>query len=553
MLERFALFEHLLIDLAGRIGAALDLLRSNLNVEVQEVVVERLAEVGAELRQELLEFVFHGLIFDKDGDARCAVGRGVEREARGIGGDDFEPFGVGGVFAGEDLGKAHELVAEVVVGERLVLLLRCRGRGGGGGGGRCGRAGGVGSAMERYRAELGTLALDGGLLLGREHRGSGGRGGCRRGVGRHRRLCRGDSRSGCGLRGTLRSGRRREDGEEASCRAKPTAGAVVFKELGHLNEGELDEEALVVGGAIVDVAVVAEFQRTIEECRGALLRLFGIALTHTFCHFEEWERLGIARDEEVAEVGRETAHEMMGFETLGEDFVEREHDFGDVAAEEGVGQVEVVVVVQDVEIFDDLPVGDVAAGEGRHLVEDGEGIAHASVGFAGDDVERRFLVSVAFLVGHALEVGHHIGHLHAGEVVDLTPREDGGENLVLLGGGEDEDGVGGRFFEGFEKGVEAGLREHVHLVDDEHLVASDLRRYLHLLDEGADVVDGVVGGGVEFVDVVRTPLVESHATFAMVAGFAVLVGGEAVDRLGKDACRGGFSHTARSAEEVGVR
>ena len=50
MLERFALFEHLLIDLAGGIGAALDLLRSNLDVEVQEVVVERLAEVGAELR-----------------------------------------------------------------------------------------------------------------------------------------------------------------------------------------------------------------------------------------------------------------------------------------------------------------------------------------------------------------------------------------------------------------------------------------------------------------------------------------------------------------------
>ena len=93
----------------------------------------------------------------------------------------------------------------------------------------------------------------------------------------------------------------------------------------------------------------------------------------------------------------------------------------------------------------------------------------------------------------------------------------------------------------------------MHLVDDEHFVASDLRRYLHLLDEGTDVVDGVVGGGVKFVDVVRTPLVEGHAAFAMVAGFAVLVGGEAVDRLGKDACRGGFSHTARSAEEVGVR
>ena len=63
---------------------------------------------------------------------------------------------------------------------------------------------------------------------------------------------------------------------------------------------------------------------------------------------------------------------------------------------------------------------------------------------------------------------------------------------MLLGGGQNEDGVGRRFLKGFEEGIEGGLREHMHLIDDEHAVFTIDWRNLHLIGEGADVIDRVI-------------------------------------------------------------
>ena len=79
---------------------------------------------------------------------------------------------------------------------------------------------------------------------------------------------------------------------------------------------------------------------------------------------------------------------------------------------------------------------------------------------------------------------------------------------------------GGGLFKGLEEGIESRRREHVHLVDDKHLVASHLRRNLHLFDEFADVVDRVVRRRVQLMNVVRTPFIERHTTFAAVASLA---------------------------------
>ena len=89
-----------------------------------------------------------------------------------------------------------------------------------------------------------------------------------------------------------------------------------------------------------------------------------------------------------------------------------------------------------------------------------------------------------------------VGDGHALEVVNLTTREDGGQNLVLLGCGEDEHHVSGRLLQSLQEGIEGLGGEHVHLVDDEHLVFSHLRRNARLVHQGLDVLDGVVAGGV---------------------------------------------------------
>ena len=90
----------------------------------------------------------------------------------------------------------------------------------------------------------------------------------------------------------------------------------------------------------------------------------------------------------------------------------------------GQGQVddaEVVVGIEHVEVFEHLLIGDVPLAEARHLVENGEGVAHAPVGFLGDDAQRLLLIADAFLVGHHLQMPDNLGYGHALEVVNLAP------------------------------------------------------------------------------------------------------------------------------------
>lgn len=91
------------------------------------------------------------------------------------------------------------------------------------------------------------------------------------------------------------------------------------------------------------------------------------------------------------------------------------------------------------------------------------------------------------------------------------------------------------------------------LVDDEDAVFSYLRRYIDLFGNGADVVDAVVGGGVEFHEVERVAAVYGAAGFALAAGFAVGCGRETVDRAGENTGARSLADAARAAEKISVR
>ena len=104
---------------------------------------------------------------------------------------------------------------------------------------------------------------------------------------------------------------------------------------------------------------------------------------------------------------------------------------------------------------------------------------------------------------------HDIVIVNSLEIIDLAARQDGRQNLVLLSSGHNELGVGGRFLQRFKESVEGSTREHVYLIYDVHLVFGTLRRNAHLVDQIADALHGVVGGGIEFEDVERGRVVES--------------------------------------------
>ena len=72
---------------------------------------------------------------------------------------------------------------------------------------------------------------------------------------------------------------------------------------------------------------------------------------------------------------------------------------------------------------------------------------------------------------------------------------------MLLRRGEDEDDIRGGLLQRLEEGIEGLCGEHVHLVDDEDLVAAHLRGDACLLCQLAHAFNAVVARGVQLEDV----------------------------------------------------
>ena len=195
--------------------------------------------------------------------------------------------------------------------------------------------------------------------------------------------------------------------------------------------------------------------------------------------------------------------------------------------------------------------GDLAAAVGDELLERPQCVAEAAGGRAGDRGES--------LRGNLdrLRVGHPAQH--RGDLLDRGPLEveavaavhDRGRDLARLGRGEHEHGVRRGLLEGLQERVPGRRREHVGLVEDVDLAAPADGRVGHALAQLADVLDGVVRGGVHLEHVQRARTGDRHARLATPAG----LGRGALDAVqagGEDLRHRGLAGSAGADEQVGV-
>src|SRR5208337_2483106 len=109
----------------------------------------------------------------------------------------------------------------------------------------------------------------------------------------------------------------------------------------------------------------------------------------------------------------------------------------------------------------------------------------------------------------------------------------------------------GRLFERLQHRVEGRLRQHVHLVDEVYLVATDGRSVARVVQDLAHVVDAGIRRRVELEQVDEPPRVDVDTGRAHAAGrgrHAAL----AVEALGEDAGDGGLAHAACSGQQIGM-
>ena len=305
-------------------------------------------------------------------------------------------------------------------------------------------------------------------------------------------------------------------------------------------------------GLVAALAGGGDAQGIVQELVRAAPGLLCVAFLERLRQFQQRFQAARLGHYQVAEVAGERAHEVQGVESLGQNLVQHQKSGGVVSGEEGIHQLETVFVVQDVQVADDVLVFHLRAAEGHRLVKDGEGVAHGTIGLGGYYVQGFVVNAHPFLFCDAAQVPYHVRNADPVEVIGLAAAQDGGENLVLLRSGKDENGMCRRFLQGFEEGVERRLGEHVYLVYNIYAVLAHLRRHLHLLHEGFDVLHGVVGGGIQLMDAVGAAFLERYAGLAFPAGLHLRSRIGTVDHFGENARRGGFAHATRAAEEVGM-
>ena len=263
---------------------------------------------------------------------------------------------------------------------------------------------------------------------------------------------------------------------------------------------------------------------------------------------------GQGDDEQVAQPSQQILHEAARVVPGGDDPVHHPEDAGAVARRDGVNALVEHGGVGVAQQGDGPLVVDAAVVRpADELVHDREGVAHRAAAGAHHEGEDAGADLDALGLAQVGEVALEDVGRDETEGVVVGARADGADDLLRLGGGEDELHVRRRLLDELEQRVEALRGDHVGLVEDEDLVAVAGRGEGGALTQVAGVVDAVVAGGVDLDDVEAAGAAGGEVP-AGGAGAAGGVGGGlgAVEAAGQDARRRRLAAAARAGEEVGV-
>ena len=228
---------------------------------------------------------------------------------------------------------------------------------------------------------------------------------------------------------------------------------------------------------------------------------------------------------------------------------------GAVTTREGVDALVEQRGVRVAEQGDGRLVGDLAVDRtGHQLVEHRQGVTHRAAARAHDEGQDALSHADVFLGAQGRQIRAKDVRRDQAERVVVGARADRADDALGFRRRENKLDVLGWLLDELEQRVEALVRDHVGLVDDEDLVAVAHRRKGGALAQVAGVVDAAVRGRVDFDDVERAGAAGGQLT----ARFALSAGGvcgalRAVQAARQDARRRGLAASARPREQVRVR
>jgi hypothetical protein len=146
-------------------------------------------------------------------------------------------------------------------------------------------------------------------------------------------------------------------------------------------------------------------------------------------------------------------------------------------------------------------------------------------------------------------VAHYLLRRHVFQVELQAAGQNRRRQLLRVGSGQQELDVGRRLFQGFQQGVEAVPGQHVHLVDQVHLVARVGGCVLHVFQQFAGILHLGARGCIHFQQVDAAPLGDFQTGRAFPAGlgaYALFT----VQALGQNPGNGRLAHAAGTGKQI---
>jgi hypothetical protein len=151
------------------------------------------------------------------------------------------------------------------------------------------------------------------------------------------------------------------------------------------------------------------------------------------------------------------------------------------------------------------------------LIEKAQSVTHASVSFPCKKPETLLTYFKRGFPTDALQVIQYVFKADALEVMPLASRQDRDGNSSGLSSGKDEEDMGRRFLQRFQKGIERFRRKHVDFVDDIDLEPAVARHVFDVLSKFTDFVNAPVGGTIDFKHIDRNAIRNLFAGRAHIA------------------------------------
>ena len=224
---------------------------------------------------------------------------------------------------------------------------------------------------------------------------------------------------------------------------------------------------------------------------------------------------------------------------------------GAVPFDQGIHNLFDVPLVNGAEHVADIRCRQLLVTKRDGLVGQAERIPHTAVRRPGQQPQGRLLERNAFGSEHMGQMTGNVLRRHALQVELQTPGQNRHRQLLGIGRRQQEFDVIGRLLKGFEERVERLIGEHVHLVNEVHLVTTAGGRVLNVVRQLPHIIDARSGGCIDLDQIDETPFLDFLTAGALAAGMRGDAG-LTVEATGEQPADGGFTNPTGTGEQIGV-